>query len=293
MNLHSVFEELDKLYEFVEEPAEEEEATELSTEVAGEETGLTEDANESVDEEEASEVEQNDEEEVTEQPVSVVLECSKCGGVIIKAEADVEINDEAELANMAEPCQYCEETAGYVVLGALAPYGVADEEPEIEIIEDEEIEDEAETEEVVDEALEEGIFDSKEKKAIAYNRAIKEVLDDDCSSIVSAMCTSVISMLHDAIEYTGDEAAFKAEVKKLAQNVAQAVKAKKGQRIIDRVVSFGQREASDSDALDRLSTAVNKMNELKRIPKIGAEVHAYFNDQLNAELAGELNNFIN
>lgn len=333
MNLRSIFEELDKLYEDQEVSAKKSTADEKS-----EEAGSQDKANKSLEEgpilnavgsavgsaagsfvgtaaanaltEEDESVEEGflssaagsfvgtatanmlteDSEEEAEE-AQLVLECANCGALVVKAEATVVVDEESDLANVEEPCQYCEEVAGYKILGVLAPYGT-EEDPEVEIVEDEEDEESEEAEdEVVEEALEEGIFDSKEKKAIAYNKEIEKVFDDSCVVVVSDICSNVIGMLHDATENTGDQEAFKANVKQLVQNAEQAVKAKKGQRVIDRVVAFGQREVSNSNALDKLMASVDKMNELKRIPKIGAEVHAYFNDKLNAELATELREF--
>lgn len=145
MNFQTILEELDKIYE--ELPAEEaaEKAVEESTEeaeVAEESTkeALTEGAEE-------EEVFVDDEpivdDEAASEEAQLVLECAKCGALVIKADADVAVDEESGLANNEEACQYCEETAGYKVLGNFIP---------------------AET--PVEESLEEGIFDKRQEKTI-------------------------------------------------------------------------------------------------------------------------------
>ena len=137
MNLISAFEELNKLYESVEKAVEEEET-------------LVEAAEEEEDEEIVIEDDEPAEEPAVEQ--QFVLECQNCGGVCIKHEADVKIDEEADLANMEEACQYCEETAGYKIIGTFIPYEQveAEEEPVEEVEEDEPASDD---EEVVEEGL--------------------------------------------------------------------------------------------------------------------------------------------
>lgn len=117
-----------------------------------------------------SDVEADVSEEVLEQentkeetPAQLVLECSKCGALVIKGEADVEIDSETDLANVKDTCEFCEETEGYKVLGALAPHEFADE---IEVEDDE-----TDVEEQADDELEEGIFggnDYKDKDFLVY-----------------------------------------------------------------------------------------------------------------------------
>jgi hypothetical protein len=136
MNFQSALEELNKLYEAVEEPtaeevAEEEVEDKKLTEAAAEE--------EAEDEEiviEDDEAEEEAEPEELEAEARFVLECVKCGGLIIKAEADVKIDEEADLANVGEECQYCGEAEGHKVLGTLVPYGVAEAEVEEPVVED-------------------------------------------------------------------------------------------------------------------------------------------------------------
>ncbi len=84
----------------------------------------------------------------------LILECSNCGAIILKDEVDVTIDEDADLANTDDKCQYCDESAGYAIVGAVAPY-----------------ENAGATE---DSELEEGIFDrfkKKNKNATANNVA--------------------------------------------------------------------------------------------------------------------------
>jgi hypothetical protein len=87
-----------------------------------------------------------DEAEVVE-PKQLILECSKCGALVIKDESDIELDEEADLVNVNDECAFCEEAAGYTIVGAVAPYEVV------------EVEDDEETEE----GLDEGIFDKFKK----------------------------------------------------------------------------------------------------------------------------------
>jgi hypothetical protein len=87
------------------------------------------------------EAEAEDESAIEDVPGQLILECENCGGLVIKAEADVAIDEETGLADMDEACQYCEEAKGYKILGKVAPY-----EEDVIDIED-------------DEVIEEGIFD--------------------------------------------------------------------------------------------------------------------------------------
>ena len=140
MNLQSVFEELNKLYESVEKPVEEEEVVEQ--EAAEDEA---KELNESADEEEIEiEIEDDEEEskeeaeEVEEAITQFVLECTNCGGIIVKQDVDVAEDGTVEVE---EVCQYCEAENSYKVIGTMMPYEVAEEEAEEEVV-DEEVQDE-------------------------------------------------------------------------------------------------------------------------------------------------------
>lgn len=92
-----------------------------------------------------------------DEPRSVIVECSKCGGLIIKTEADCKVDEAESLVNVGEACKYCEATEGYTILGTFVPY----EEEEIEIEDDEDDSDseDNDVDNVDDEVVEEGLLD--------------------------------------------------------------------------------------------------------------------------------------
>lgn len=160
MNFQTILEELDRLYE--EDNAKAVEEVEETTEEAVEEEAVKEELKEEVmaeaaeddeeieivDDEEVEEVEEAPVEEEPAEEVRLVLECANCGAIMIKAEADVNVDEETGLANADEACQYCEAADGHKIIGAVAPYGGADvEEPA------EEVAEEPEAEEVVEDEI--------------------------------------------------------------------------------------------------------------------------------------------
>lgn len=151
MSFINVFEELSKLYESKEEQPEAETVEEEASEVeSSEEEQLTEDVEEDVIDEEPVEEEQPEEEQQEEEPKPVILECANCGGLIIKDEADVAVDEESNLANVDEACQYCEETAGYKIIGLVAPYEAAKEEEPEELQATDDKENDAKLDELLD-----------------------------------------------------------------------------------------------------------------------------------------------
>ena len=88
-----------------------------------------------------SETESEQEEAVNKQ---IVLECVKCGALVIKDESEVTIDEESDLANVGEECAYCEESEGFKAIGTFEPYVVetAVEEAPVEDAEAEVVEDE-------------------------------------------------------------------------------------------------------------------------------------------------------
>ena len=143
MNFNNVFEELNKLYE--EKPAQkpedkvEEGCKEKLAEAAEDEVPVEEVA--------AKDTEAR----------QLVLECTKCGALIVKDEADVVIDEATDLVNVEEACAYCEETGGYKIIGTMIPYE-ATEEVEEEPAEEEVEEAEDIEEEPVEEALKETYY---------------------------------------------------------------------------------------------------------------------------------------
>jgi len=108
MNFISTFDELNKLYEEVQEEEKVEEACKEK---------LTE-ADEAPIEEPV----------VEEEPRQVICECDKCGALIIKDEADIVVDEETDLVNVEDECQFCEEAKGYKIIGVMVPYEAVEEE---------------------------------------------------------------------------------------------------------------------------------------------------------------------
>ena len=126
MNFISTFDELNKLYE---ELKVEEACTEELTEAAEDE--MTEDEFPVEDEVPAEET------VVEDEPRQVICECDKCGALVIKDEADIVIDEESDLVNVEDECQFCEEAKGFKIVGVVAPYEVTvEEEPAEEVVEE-------------------------------------------------------------------------------------------------------------------------------------------------------------
>lgn len=137
-NFTSVFEELSKLYE---EPVKEAPAKDVTkdeseaeieeacgkeklAEAADDEIEIVDDemSIEEVPAEEASVEDTVEEEEVEDEPRQIIIECDKCGAIVIVDEADVVVDEESDLVNVEDECKFCEEKAGYKILGVVAPY---------------------------------------------------------------------------------------------------------------------------------------------------------------------------
>ena len=212
-NFVSVFEELSKLYE----------ADELEQEIAAEEPEVAEEA---PAEEVAAE----------ETPKQLVLECAKCGALVVKAEEEVVIDEATDLANVEDECATCEEAAGYKVLGELLPY--ATEEAVEESIEDPESKPEADlpaegdqdgntpdvnkqpepevTEALLESALTEGkLLDNVKKVATRVGADAATIVR--CFTELGEMIANTgnkgeykTTKLNDFMEYVENKAAFKA-----------------------------------------------------------------------------------
>lgn len=148
MNFISTFDELNKLYEEKAEKVEEACAKEALTEETAEEEEI-----EIVDDEAPAD------EAVAEEPKQTILECSKCGALVIVDE--VVVDEESDLVNVKDACKFCEEKEGYKIVGSVVPYEVAEEEaPVEEVVDAEEATEEADEAEVVeDEFIEEDLAD--------------------------------------------------------------------------------------------------------------------------------------
>lgn len=120
-NFVSVFEELNKLYaEEVKEACEKgklAEAADDEIEIVDDEIPAEEAPVDEIPAEGESEEADNEEE-----PRQVIVECDKCGALVIIDEADVVVDEESDLVNIEDECKFCEEKAGYKIVGVVAPY---------------------------------------------------------------------------------------------------------------------------------------------------------------------------
>lgn len=233
-NFVSVFEELSKLYE----------AEELEQEIAAEES--------EVDEEVPAEEVPAEEVAAEETPKQLVLECSKCGAIIMKAEEEVVIDEATDLANVEDECAACEEAAGYKVLGELLPYAAAEEAVEKSAEEpadqeeteaDEELDAEM-TETLVETALTEGkVADTLKKVATRVGADAATILR--CFAELGDSIVNKDTKFYDFAEYVENKAVLKAlmsgnetvlntctkeDIEELAQDVAEYEKAKNGEK---------------------------------------------------------------
>ena len=140
-NFRSVFDELSKLYEEIQNEDEKELEPEEAVEESCVKEELVEAAEDDVIEIEDDEVDEvaPEEEPAVEEPRQLVIECAKCGALVIKDEADITSDEESGLVNMDDACAYCEESEGYKIIGSVLPYEA-----------DAELEEEAELQEILD-----------------------------------------------------------------------------------------------------------------------------------------------
>lgn len=89
--------------------------------------------------EEAPADEEVDIEVVDDENRQVICECDKCGALVIKDEADIVVDEETDLVNVEDECQFCEEAKGFKIIGVVAPYEVAEEPAPVEEIPAEEV----------------------------------------------------------------------------------------------------------------------------------------------------------
>lgn len=174
MNFISTFDELNKLYEEVQEERVEEACKE----------GLIEAADEDIVEDEILADEAPVEEPVVEdEPRQVICECDKCGALVIKDEADIVVDEETDLVNVEDECQFCEEAKGFKIVGVVAPYEAAEE-----IVEEEPIED------VVEESLNNSellkeiektneLKTEHESEYLTLNEEAEDIIDEDLADI--------------------------------------------------------------------------------------------------------------
>lgn len=119
-NFASIFEELSKLYD--DETVVEEACTNKELEEAADEDDVIEIEDDVVE----PEVAEDEEQEVEDEPKQLIIECDNCGALVIKDEADIVNDEESDLVNIEEACAFCEEAAGYRIVGVVAPYDPED-----------------------------------------------------------------------------------------------------------------------------------------------------------------------
>lgn len=181
-------------------------------------------------------------------PKQLIIECTKCGSLFVKAEDEVVIDEATDLANVEEACGVCEETEGYKVLGELLPYATE------EATEDEEIPMDEEAAEDDDMPVEESLL--TEGKLLDNVKKVATRVGADAATIVRCF-TELGEMiantgnkgeykttkLNDFMEYVENKAAFKAlmngnesvmngttkeDLEELAQDIEEYKKAKAG-----------------------------------------------------------------
>lgn len=62
-----------------------------------------------------------------DEPRQIICECDKCGALVIKDEADLVVDENTDLVNVEEACKFCEEAAGFKIVGVVAPYEAAEQ----------------------------------------------------------------------------------------------------------------------------------------------------------------------
>ena len=133
----------------IEEACSKEALTEAAEE---EEAEIVEDEIEIIDDEEPVEEVPAEEPVAEEEPKQTIIECSKCGALVIVDE--VEVDEASDLVNMKDKCKFCEEKEGYKIVGSVVPYEVVADEEGTENVDEEAVtEEEAPVEDVVEEEL--------------------------------------------------------------------------------------------------------------------------------------------
>ena len=130
-----------------------------------------------------------------EEPKQLVLECAKCGALVIKDESDVAVDEATDLANIEDECTFCEEKEGFKILGTFSPYVAEVEEP-------------AETELVEESLLTEGKIKDSIKKIATRLGADGATIVRSFAELISDLIKN--DTLYDAAEYVENKAVLKA-----------------------------------------------------------------------------------
>lgn len=282
-NFRSVFDELSKLYE--EAPKTEEK--DLESEETVEESCSKKTLKEAVEDEDVVEIEDNEvveepaPEEIKDEPKQIVLECSKCGALVIKDEASLAIDEASDLVNIEDSCEYCEEAAGYQIIGAVSPYNVVEESE-----------------------LSEGIFDSKAEKERQLRKAISQELDIDVANIGFDIATatkhaiSAMAARDKSKSRPKDVVTFLEQIKRKHTNKKQDDT--HNTPLIKDILAFLSHRTSnpiDNNEISGVKQAITKIQECQKklisigtINKVGNKALIYAKTKVNNDILTELTN---
>lgn len=65
---------------------------------------------------------------VEDETEQIVLECKKCGALMVIDETDLKNSEDSDLVNIDDECKFCSEKEGYTIMGSLVPYETEVEE---------------------------------------------------------------------------------------------------------------------------------------------------------------------
>ena len=82
--------------------------------------------------EEDSEIEIVEDEYDEDESKQAVIECKKCGALVIVDEANLKSSEDSDLVNVDDECKFCSEKEGYTVVGTLVPYEAVETEEDVE-----------------------------------------------------------------------------------------------------------------------------------------------------------------
>lgn len=175
-NFISTFDELNKLYE--EADTKKAKPDEKINETCVE--GLTETAEEEVVDDGVTVEETPTEDPVAgEEPRQVICECDKCGALVIKDEADIVVDEESDLVNVEDECQFCEEASGYKIVGVVAPYDAAEE-----FVEEAPVEESLNNSELLKEIEKNSELKTEhESEYLTLNEEAEDIMDEDLADI--------------------------------------------------------------------------------------------------------------
>lgn len=291
MNFISTFDELNKLYEEKAEKVEEACTKEALTEETVEEEEI-----EIVDDEAPAD------EAVVEEPKQTILECSKCGALVIVDE--VVVDEESDLVNVADACKFCEEKEGYKIVGSVVPYISPDAEEYVEEAPVEEgLTEEVSTEDTTstDDELEEGIFDSKATKQKRYEELIKGVFGRDKSStgLANHIATEAADLLTDScttdLYSRGETGATTNQMAGTLQllQVAMTNIGKHPRDLLSKILKLGRQYGRNSAHFEAVEEFERNVSKLQTSGKDGYKAMEFLFSKLNPVLTRKVTTKIN